>query len=115
MTSFDLHRDRGARAAQEIEGERTGGQVSIIIVDTDVPGSGPRLHRHPYPETFVLVTGSVHFWVGDADFIATGPSVQVAPALTPHRFRTVGPDRVHMVDVHASPRFITEWLEDGAA
>lgn len=58
----------------------------------------------------LTTTGSVHFWVGDSDFIATGPSVQVAPALTPHRFEVVGPARVHMVDDHASPRFITQSL-----
>lgn len=28
----------------------------------------------------------------------------------PHRFEVVGPDRVHLVDVHASPTFSTEWL-----
>jgi mannose-6-phosphate isomerase-like protein (cupin superfamily) len=97
----------------EVEGATTGGGVSVIVVDTDVVGSGPRLHRHPYPETFVLVCGTVRFWVGDTDFTATGPSVQVAPALAPHRFEVVGPERVHMVDVHASPTFITEWLDEG--
>jgi mannose-6-phosphate isomerase-like protein (cupin superfamily) len=107
MPGIALDLDRGQN---EVEGAATGGEVSVIVIDTDVAGEGPRLHRHPYAETFVLVTGSVHFWVGDEDFVATGPSVQVAPALTPHRFEVVGPDRVHMVDVHASPTFITEWL-----
>jgi mannose-6-phosphate isomerase-like protein (cupin superfamily) len=102
-----------ATAQNEVEGRATGGGVSVIVIDSDVAGEGPRLHRHPYPETFVLVCGSVHFWVGDDDFVATGPSVQVAPAMAPHRFEVVGPERVHMVDVHASPTFITEWLESG--
>lgn len=96
----------------EAEGQLTGGEVSVIIIDSVEAGAGPRLHRHPYPETFVLVTGDVHFWVGDRDFIVSGPSVHVAPARTPHRFEVVGTSPVHMVDVHASPRFITEWLED---
>jgi len=100
-----------ATELNEVDGRTTGGEVSIIVIDTDVPGEGPRLHRHPYPETFVLISGSVHFWVGDEDFLATGPSVQVAPAMAPHRFEVVGPERVHMVDVHASPTFITEWLD----
>lgn len=99
-------------SASEVEGVETGGGVSVIVIDTDEVGAGPRLHRHPYPETFVLVTGTVRFWVGEQDFVATGPSVQVAPAFTPHRFATVGPGRVHTVDVHASPTFVTEWLED---
>jgi mannose-6-phosphate isomerase-like protein (cupin superfamily) len=108
MPSFPLD----AQTQGEIEGAVTAGSVSVIVVDTGEVGVGPRLHRHPYPETFVLVTGSVHFWVGDEEFVATGPSVQVAPALVPHRFETVGPDHVHMVDVHLSPVFITEWLDE---
>jgi mannose-6-phosphate isomerase-like protein (cupin superfamily) len=96
----------------ELDGRTTGGGVSVIVIDSDGAGEGPSLHRHPYPETFVLVAGSVHFWVGDQDFVAHGPSVQVAPALVPHRFKTVGGGRVRMVDVHASPTFITEWLND---
>lgn len=95
----------------ELEGAATSGEVSVILVNTGSAGTGPRLHQHPYPETFVLVVGDVHFWVGDDDFIATGPSFQVAPALTPHRYEVVGSSHVQMVDVHASPRFLTEWLE----
>ncbi len=108
MPGIALDLDRGRN---EVEGAATGGGVSVIVIDTDVAGAGPRLHRHPYAETFVLVSGSVHFWVGDDDFVATAPSVQVAPTLSPHRIEIVGPDRVHMVDVHASPTFITEWLD----
>ena len=107
MAGIALDLDRGRN---EAEGAATGGGVSVIVIDTDVAGEGPRLHRHPYAETFVLVIGTVHFWVGAEDFEATGPSVQVAPAGTPHRFEVVGPGRVHMVDVHASPTFVTEWL-----
>jgi mannose-6-phosphate isomerase-like protein (cupin superfamily) len=108
MAGIALDLDRGRN---ELEGAVTGGRVSVIVIDTDAAGAGPRLHRHPYAETFVLVSGTVHFWVGEDDFVATGPSVQVAPALAPHRFEVVGPGRVHMVDVHDSPTFITEWLD----
>jgi mannose-6-phosphate isomerase-like protein (cupin superfamily) len=94
----------------EFDGSATGQDVSVIIVDSVAEGVGPALHRHPYAETFVLVTGTVHFWVGDLDFVAVGPSVHIAPAYTPHRFTTVGSAQVHMVNIHASPAFITEWL-----
>lgn len=49
------------RTTMEAEGQLTGGEVSVIIIDAVEAGAGPRLHRHPYPETFVLVTGEVHF------------------------------------------------------
>lgn len=95
---------------REFLGTETGQDVAVIIVDTDVEGAGPALHRHPYAETFVLVSGTVHFWVGDRDFVAEGPSCHTAPPNTPHRFAVVAGERVHMVDIHANPTFVTEWL-----
>jgi mannose-6-phosphate isomerase-like protein (cupin superfamily) len=97
----------------EVEGTASGGDVSVIVIDTAEGGAGPRLHRHPYPETFVLVEGEVRFWVGDEDFIAKTHSVQVAPPMSPHRFEVTGASHTHMVAIHASPRFVTEWLEEG--
>jgi mannose-6-phosphate isomerase-like protein (cupin superfamily) len=94
----------------EFLGTETGQDVAVIIIDTDVDGAGPALHLHPYAETFVLVSGTVHFWVGDRDFVAEGPSCHTAPPQTPHRFAVVGPGRVRMVDIHANPTFVTTWL-----
>jgi mannose-6-phosphate isomerase-like protein (cupin superfamily) len=108
MGSFELDpRD------PEIQGAVSGTDVSVIVIDTDEAGAGPRLHRHPYPETFVLVDGEVHFWVGE-DFVADGPSVHVAPSMTPHRFEVTGTSHVHMVAIHHSPKFLTEWLDEDA-
>ena len=97
----------------EADGVTSGGDVSVIVIDTAEAGAGPRLHRHPYSETFVLVDGEVHFWVGDDDFVAHGHSVQVAPPMSPHRFEVTGTSHTHMVAIHASPRFVTEWLDEG--
>jgi mannose-6-phosphate isomerase-like protein (cupin superfamily) len=96
----------------EVDGVTSEGDVSVIVIDTEKAGAGPRLHRHPYSETFVLVDGEVHFWVGDDDFVAHSHSVQVAPPMAPHRFEVTGTSHVHMVAIHASPRFITEWLDE---
>ena len=108
MPGIALDPDRGSN---EVEGAASGGGVSVIVIDTDVAGEGPQPHRHPYAETFVLVSGSVRFRVGEEESVASAPSVQVAPAMVPHRFEVAGPGRVHMVDVHASPTFRTEWLD----
>ena len=35
----------------EFQGHHLGAGVSFIVVDAP-PGSGPRLHRHPYEEVF---------------------------------------------------------------
>jgi quercetin dioxygenase-like cupin family protein len=38
------------------EGVERGVGVSLIFVDAP-PGDGPRLHRHPYEEVFVVQEG----------------------------------------------------------
>lgn len=94
-----------------IEGESIGSSVSIILEYAEVVGSGPRLHKHPYEETFLIRRGSARFTIGDAVIEAHGGQVLVAPANTPHRFEVLGPGPYVATHIHANPRFITEWLE----
>ena len=98
-------------AFTEVEGRLFGGGVSLILVRSDVPGVGPELHQHPYPETFLIRTGRAHFTVGDEQLIGSGGQIIVVPAGTPHKFEVLGPGPLDMIDVHASDIFITEWLE----
>ena len=44
----------------EVQGHNHNAAVSIIVVDAPL-GSGPRLHRHPYEEVFVIQDGTVTF------------------------------------------------------
>ena len=37
----------------ELQGYHLGAGVSLIVVDAP-PGGGPRLHRHPYEEVFMV-------------------------------------------------------------
>jgi hypothetical protein len=30
---------------------------------------------------------------------------------TPHKFSNLGPDFLETIDIHASEKFVTEWLE----
>jgi mannose-6-phosphate isomerase-like protein (cupin superfamily) len=99
----------GAMTGQ-FEGRDHGGSVSVILVDTDQPGAGPRLHRHPYDETFVLHTGEAEFTVGDRKLVARGGQVVVVPPNIPHKFANVG-GRLVMTNIHAGDEFVTEWLE----
>ena len=48
-----------------VEGRDVGSGVSIIRERTDQVGAGPRLHRHPYRETFVILRGRARFTIGD--------------------------------------------------
>lgn len=84
--------------------------VSIIFNQTDEIGYGVELHRHPYAETFIVRSGHVRFILGDKTVLASAGDILVAPANVPHSFENLGPDRLDMIDIHASRIFKTEWL-----
>jgi len=93
-----------------IEGYLIGSPVSIIREFTAKPGAGPRLHRHPYIETFVIHRGRALFTVGDEQVVGSGGQVLVVPALVPHRFEVLDGGTYEATHVHANDRFVTEWL-----
>ncbi|WP_210602874.1 cupin domain-containing protein [Brevibacterium oceani] len=84
--------------------------ISLIFESTTKAGQGPRLHLHPYPETFVIRRGGATFTVGRDDIDAHAGQILVVPAATPHKFVTHegGYEAVH---IHSSPRFETTWLD----
>ncbi|MEV4150702.1 cupin domain-containing protein [Amycolatopsis sp. NPDC049691] len=97
--------------SENFEGRDVGSGISVIRESTDVVGSGPRLHRHPYTETFVIIRGRARFTVGDAERDGGAGDVLVVPAGTPHKFAVLGPGVYEAVHIHESDHFITEWLE----
>ena len=95
---------------REIEGYEHGAQVTVLLEHMP-PGKGPRLHSHPYGETWVVVEGRVAFTNGAETGEATaGDVVYVAPE-EPHKFTMVSDTRVKMVCIHQSEWFVTTWLE----
>jgi mannose-6-phosphate isomerase-like protein (cupin superfamily) len=96
----------------DFEGVQHGSGVSFLLVDTDEVGYGPRLHRHPYTETFIIRSGRAKFVVGDQEVIGAGGQIIVVPANTPHKFTVLeSAERFVSTNIHASDRYITEWLE----
>ncbi|WP_125776311.1 cupin domain-containing protein [Antribacter gilvus] len=95
----------------DFEGYQFGSDVSLILERVERAGVGPRLHRHPYSETFVIRSGSALFTVGDKKIEAVGGQILVVPALVPHMFRTLTDDVYEAIHIHANDRFVTEWLE----
>ncbi len=85
--------------------------ISFIWVDMP-PGDGPRLHKHPYQEIFILLEGQATYTVGNSTIEAKANQVVIAPANIPHKFVNSGQGVLKQIDIHLSPRFITEWLED---
>jgi mannose-6-phosphate isomerase-like protein (cupin superfamily) len=95
---------------QDYEELPGGANVSLIVESTTKAGIGPRLHQHPYAETFVIRRGSALFTIGSEQVDGHAGQVLVVPARTPHKFVT-GEGGYEALHIHANERFITEWLE----
>jgi quercetin dioxygenase-like cupin family protein len=84
--------------------------VSFFLSDSP-PGSGPKLHTHPYEEVFIVQTGQLTFTVGERTIEARGGQIVTVPAGTPHKFVNSGTSNAMHVDIHVTPRMETTWLE----
>ncbi len=93
----------------EFQGDNYGAGISFLLVDNE-PGEGPRLHRHPYPETWAVRSGRALITAGDEEIEAGPGDIVVVESQTPHAFRNLGPRRLEIVCIHASGRMVTEWL-----
>jgi len=114
---------RGARRARlfdptfdgpwrgSVAGVDLDGPVTVLTYGTDTPGAGPRLHVHPYDETFIIIEGRARFFVGEEIVEASAGEVVLGPAGVPHRFENLGPGRLQTVDIHHSPRWIQTDLD----
>ncbi len=101
----------GSPEAHRFIGAEHGGlPISLFLVD-DRPGAGPRLHRHPYPELFIVHAGQADFEIDDARLIATAGDILIAPARAPHRFTNTGDEQLRVTAIHTAPTMDTEWLE----
>ena len=94
-----------------LAGEAIGGGVTVLAYGNDRVGEGPRLHVHPYDETFIIVAGRARFFVGGEVIDAGAGEVVLGPAGVPHRFENLGPGRLQTIDIHHAPRWIQTDLE----
>jgi mannose-6-phosphate isomerase-like protein (cupin superfamily) len=100
----------GTLANGNLNGEPHGATISLIL-DESEPGEGPRLHQHPYDETWVVIEGKLSFQAGE-ERLAAGPGdIVIVPPGLPHKFTNEGPGRSKLVCIHAHPTFVTDWLE----
>jgi mannose-6-phosphate isomerase-like protein (cupin superfamily) len=100
----------GDANALSIEGKAHGARVTVLLEHMQ-PGTGPRLHTHPYGETWVVVEGRIGFSDGrETREAGPGDVVYVAPD-EPHKFTVLGDQRIKMICIHQSEEFITRWLE----
>lgn len=93
-----------------LRGADHGATISLVLNHSE-PGEGPRLHKHPYDETWVVISGRVTFTAGDEQFEAGPDDIMIVPPDIPHKFTSHGSEPAHLVCIHANPTFETEWLE----
>lgn len=108
MRSADLPRDILSR---DFVGERFGGVGACVLFVDAAPGEGPGLHRHPYVEILIVIEGTSTFDDGATKRIVTAGEMAVVDAGQTHGFKNTGEGILRQIDVHLSPRFVTEWLE----
>jgi mannose-6-phosphate isomerase-like protein (cupin superfamily) len=93
----------------DLEGADIGTETTLILVDME-EGRGPRLHKHPYAEIWVINAGAALFTAGEETIEAGAGDIVHVEAGMPHKFLvTEGPAR--MVCIHTAARFQTDWLE----
>ncbi|MBK9083375.1 MAG: cupin domain-containing protein [Rhizobiales bacterium] len=93
------------------DGDVFGAQTSVIFYSTDEIGAGPKLHRHPYDEIFVIRRGRALFTVGERRIEAQEGQIVFGPAGVPHKFVNLGPGPLETIDIHVAPRIAQEDLE----
>jgi mannose-6-phosphate isomerase-like protein (cupin superfamily) len=100
----------GDANAAQLEGKPHGAKVTVLLEHMP-QGSGPRLHTHPYGETWVVVEGRIAFSDGtETREAGPGDVVYVGPN-EPHKFTVLSDFRIKMICIHQSEEFITNWLE----
>ena len=99
--------------SHELVGAEHGDVPFSIILVHSRPGVGPRVHRHPYTEVFVVESGQATFRIGDETVVVDGGHVVVSPPGEAHGFVKSGDGELRLTAIHGGSRFVTEWL-DGA-
>ena len=98
------------RHSHEFVGAEHGAVPFSVILVHSQPGVGPKLHRHPYPEVFIVESGEATFQLGDETVIVAGGHVVVGPPDVPHGFVNSGSGELRLTAIHGAGRFDTEWL-----
>ena len=102
---------RRSSIARQLVGAEHGLEITFLFVDAE-PGRGPALHRHPYAEVFIIQEGQATFTVGDEQHEVEAGDIVIAHANEPHAFVNSGTGPLRQIDIHVSPGFSTEWLDE---
>lgn len=98
---------------RQLTGSGYGLRTSIMLSEIP-PGIGPRRHRHPHAEIFVVREGEVRYEVDDARLDASAGDLVIVPAEAWHTFTNTGDASLRLVVIHESER-PTTFFEDGTS
>ena len=101
--------------AEEFVGADHGDVPFSIILVHAPTGGGPKVHRHPYAEVFIVESGEATFTLGEATRVVSSGHVVIGPPEVAHGFMNSGAGELRLIAIHGAPRFITEWLPGGDA
>lgn len=95
-------------------GEEHGAGVSFFWVSTPA-GGGTDLHHHPYTETWVVQAGRASITAGDEQHDVAAGDIVTVSAGDRHAFRSLGPEPLDMICIHASPCIVQSFdtVDDG--
>lgn len=96
--------------AHELVGAEHGDVPFSVILVHSAPGAGPKLHRHPYAEVFIVEDGEATFRIGDETVVLGSGHVVISPPDEAHAFTNTGSGTLRLVAIHGAPRFTTEWF-----
>ena len=97
--------------SHEFVGAEHGGVPFSVILVHSRPGVGPKVHRHPYAEVFIVESGRATFRIGTGTIEVEGGHVVVSPPGEAHGFTNTGDGELRLIAIHGGSRFQTEWLE----
>lgn len=107
LKQAELPRDAISR---DFVGEDNGGVGACVLFVDARPGEGPRLHRHPYVEILIVLEGTSTFDDGTSQRDVGAGELAIVDAGQAHGFVNNGAGMLRQIDIHLSPRFVTEWL-----
>jgi quercetin dioxygenase-like cupin family protein len=83
---------------------RAAGNGDLQVADyTSTHREGPPMHRHPWDEAQIVVSGYAEFLIGDDDWVGGGSgTVQLLPRGIPHAVR-VPQDEARLIQVSIGP------------
>jgi quercetin dioxygenase-like cupin family protein len=97
---------------RQLSGSDYGLSTSIMLGQV-VPGGGPRRHRHPHAEIFVLHEGQGRYEVEGSRIDAEAGDVVIVPPDAWHTFTNSGASMLRHTAIHQNPRAVSVY-EDGS-